>query len=207
MSLKTGSNCGFSLAPPIMLLLFAIAISSPGLFLKAIRADTLPLYMCRHRRHLRESTGNILNMYGTPLNLGDEITVRVSPRIHLGLISMHANAVRSNGGVGFAITEPSALISVSAANQFLICDDREQPLSGPEINQLQLVIEEAAAEAGAEAGAKIRVTGKLRTHVGMGSGTALRLGILEAVLALNGIAASREHLIRESRRGGTSGIG
>jgi beta-ribofuranosylaminobenzene 5'-phosphate synthase len=56
-------------------------------------------------------------------------------------------------------------------------------------------------------GADVRITGELRTHVGMGSGTALRLGILEGIYTLYGIPSTPEHLIKRSRRGGTSGIG
>jgi beta-ribofuranosylaminobenzene 5'-phosphate synthase len=45
------------------------------------------------------------------------------------------------------------------------------------------------------------------THIGMGSGTAIRLAVLEALYLINGSPRPREHLVARSGRGGTSGIG
>jgi beta-ribofuranosylaminobenzene 5'-phosphate synthase len=47
----------------------------------------------------------------------------------------------------------------------------------------------------------------MRTHVGMGSGTAIRLATLEALYTINGVSVPRDGLTVRSGRGGTSGIG
>ncbi|WP_369510459.1 GHMP family kinase ATP-binding protein, partial [Escherichia coli] len=53
----------------------------------------------------------------------------------------------------------------------------------------------------------VTITGNLATHVGMGSGTGIRLACIEALLALNEVSLPQEELVRLSERGGTSGIG
>jgi beta-ribofuranosylaminobenzene 5'-phosphate synthase len=121
---------------------------------------------------------------------------------------MHAGAVRRNGGIGFAVAAPNAIISsISLSKDLQIIDERRFTFSGSEIAQLEDTVRRAMVEDELGFGADVRIAGDLRTHVGMGSGTALRLGILEGIYTLHGIAAERGHLIRRSRRGGTSGVG
>jgi len=146
-------------------------------------------------------------MSGTLQHAENNVTIEVRPRIHLGLISMHADAVRRNGGIGFAVADPSAVVKVNAADQFRLRDERAYPFAASEIEQLEAAIKQAMEEDHLRFDVDVCIRGRVRTHIGMGSGTALRLGILEGIYTLNGIAASRELLVRKSRRGGTSGIG
>ena len=53
----------------------------------------------------------------------------------------------------------------------------------------------------------VTLSGDLRTHFGMGSGTAIRLGILETLFRINGKDVERNKLVGHSGRGGTSGVG
>jgi beta-ribofuranosylaminobenzene 5'-phosphate synthase len=75
------------------------------------------------------------------------------------------------------------------------------------VAQLREVVEAAIEADALMSNLSVTVTGSMRTHVGMGSGTAIRLAVLEALYVVNGNYQSREHLITRSRRGGTSGIG
>jgi beta-ribofuranosylaminobenzene 5'-phosphate synthase len=146
-------------------------------------------------------------MSGKSLSRDHSVVAEVHPRVHLGLISMHAGAVRRNGGIGFAVAAPDAIISISLSKDLQVIDERCFAFSASEMAQLEDTVSRAMVEDGLGLGADVRITGKLRTHVGMGSGTALRLGILEGIYTCYGIAAERGHLIKRSRRGGTSGVG
>ena len=131
----------------------------------------------------------------------------VRPRLHLGLISMHSRGVRKNGGIGFAIQEPSGILEIQKSTSFSFEDVRPVPFADAEINQLRTIVEAVAGEHSLRSSIHVRLRGALRTHVGMGSGTAVRLGVLEALFLSNDASISRHELISRSLRGGTSGIG
>lgn len=136
-----------------------------------------------------------------------EIHIAVHPRLHLGLISMHKDAPRVNGGVGFAIEEPTALIAARRSDQFSFCDNRSKPMAAEEQLDLCNVLKEFAAQRGLSSAVSLQITGEMRTHVGMGSATGIRLGALECLALLNEIEFSNDDLIAASGRGGTSGVG
>jgi beta-ribofuranosylaminobenzene 5'-phosphate synthase len=104
------------------------------------------------------------------------------------------------GGAGIAIDGPgfvllgrkSAVTTVSGAG-----------LTQDECVRLQALVAEACGGAGTH----IEVVGELHRHIGLGSGTALRLGALTLGLHVHGIARSPTEIGLMSRRGGTSGIG
>lgn len=146
-------------------------------------------------------------MSGRPVRPNVEVSIRISPRLHLGLISMHAEGPRRNGGVGFSLREPEAVVSATVADAFTLADKRERGLTEIEASHLQEAVENAIEADALPSNVAVRVAGRMRTHVGMGSGTAIRLAVLEALYIVNGTRRSREHLIARSFRGGTSGIG
>ena len=135
------------------------------------------------------------------------VTVSVRPRIHLGLISLHAGGPRKNGGVGFAIGDPGAQVRLSRAERFVLEDHRERPLAEAEATRLARSVAAAIEGRRLPYNVKVSVSGRLGTHIGMGSGTAVTLAVLEGLFALNGCEISQENLVMYSRRGGTSGIG
>lgn len=135
------------------------------------------------------------------------IRIAVNPRIHVGLISMHGSSPRRNGGIGFALSGPQAELTFTRSDAFEITDHRERPLRDAEIVRLLHVLSAAKAELCLDAACAVDISGVLATHVGMGSGTAIRLACIEALLAQNGVDRSREEIVRLSERGGTSGIG
>lgn len=131
----------------------------------------------------------------------------IKPRLHITLISMHADDYRLNGGVGFTLSNPTGLITALPAEQFSLQDERVYPLSNSEIAQLESSIVKAQEYYKFEKTVRIILTGDLVTHYGMGSGTSIRLACLEALFAMNGRPTDKQELIAFSKRGGASGIG
>ncbi|WOH75409.1 hypothetical protein RX330_09905 [Bradyrhizobium sp. NDS-1] len=141
-----------------------------------------------------------------PVNQLAEASIVASARIHLGLISMHAGGPRMNGGIGFAIVNPIANVNAKLNYRFTIRDSRPIPLLEHELDELIRDVEVVRLENGLRP-ATITIFGPIRSHVGMGSGTAIRLAILEALFALNGQSPADKALVANSKRGGTSGVG
>jgi beta-ribofuranosylaminobenzene 5'-phosphate synthase len=135
------------------------------------------------------------------------VLVRVPPRIHLGLLSMHDGAPRINGGIGFAVDQPRAHIEVRESSQLSVQDHRPFPMAPDELAQLTKSLELFTRTHRLRRWADIRIFGGMLTHVGMGSATAIRLGATEALALLNDFPLAREALVAASGRGGTSGIG
>ena len=137
----------------------------------------------------------------------ERIRIAVRPRIHVGLISMHGAPLRRNGGVGFAVTSPEAILSFGASEDFLVVDRRARPLHDVEVDRLIETMRSAKTALALERSVIVEIEGALATHVGMGSGSAIRLACIEALLAINRAELPREQIVRLSGRGGTSGIG
>ena len=133
--------------------------------------------------------------------------IYVKPRIHVSLISMHSGGYRKNGGIGFSIEEPKGILEFSASKQFSFEDTREARLGGNEQDQLLSALRQTQALLGLDKRIAIKFSGGMQTHVGMGSGTALRLACLEALLLANGKPIHQDELTSLSKRGGASGIG
>lgn len=136
-----------------------------------------------------------------------EVHVEVYPRVHLGLISMHEDAPRANGGIGFAVEGPAASIFARRAERFSLRDDRSIPMAADELIELASVAKAFAELQGVSQDIALQIDGNMRTHVGMGSATAIRLGVVECIALLNGLQLSADALVAASRRGGTSGVG
>ncbi|WP_279388826.1 beta-ribofuranosylaminobenzene 5'-phosphate synthase family protein [Sphingomonas sp. PP-CE-1G-424] len=136
-----------------------------------------------------------------------DIEIAVYPRLHLGLLSMHADAPRMNGGIGFAIDGPQATVIGKPAASVTVEDHRRWPMGAAELDQLRAALTIFADRLCMRGGVSIQLEGEMRTHVGMGSATAIRLAALEAFALANGREADRAVLVASSGRGGTSGIG
>jgi beta-ribofuranosylaminobenzene 5'-phosphate synthase len=120
---------------------------------------------------------------------------------------MHTDGVRRNGGVGFGVNDPLGVVEFEPAAKFDVEDSRSYPLAADEIEALKHTIDDAAGRLSLRRNVRVRIHGDLLTHVGMGSGTAIRLSSLEALLLVNRIELSEKKLVQLSNRGGTSGIG
>jgi beta-ribofuranosylaminobenzene 5'-phosphate synthase len=112
-----------------------------------------------------------------------------------------------NGGIGFAINGPVARIDIAPSNALLVNDTRSDPMSRTEIEQLRLLLKAFCSDRGLERMAQIDISGDIRTHFGMGSGTSLRLAAIEGMALINGFHLTKAETIFASKRGGTSGVG
>lgn len=133
--------------------------------------------------------------------------IHIKPRVHVTLISMHEDGYRKNGGIGFSIEDPKGILTFSASSNFTFTDCRKRPLVEHEIEKLLEILRDARRALGLKNSLNIKIEGGMLTHFGMGSGTAIRLACLEALILLNDKEVTKDRLAELSERGGTSGIG
>lgn len=136
-----------------------------------------------------------------------EVRIDARPRIHLGLLSLHEQAPRKNGGIGFALEGPVVEVTLRESSNLTIDDARSTPMTAGELLSLMEILERFMYAHGLSKRGLIRISGGMRTHVGMGSATAIRLAATEALALLNERTITAADLIDASGRGGTSGIG
>jgi beta-ribofuranosylaminobenzene 5'-phosphate synthase len=120
---------------------------------------------------------------------------------------MHTGEYRINGGIGFAIEAPACELVFSVASGFAIDDQRADPLTPSELGRLSVILHDEQKKQGFTSALEISISGRMRTHSGFGSGTAISLACLEALHRLNNSTPSPASLITASKRGGTSGVG
>jgi len=120
---------------------------------------------------------------------------------------MHDAGLRINGGIGFAIELPSIIVKATPSERITIFDSRNIGLSGDAERRLKTALENAHNHYSLNHYVSIEISGEAIASHGFGSGTAVRLSCLEALMILNGVELSNTELVRFSWRGGTSGIG
>ncbi len=120
---------------------------------------------------------------------------------------MNRGEYRINGGVGFAIKEPSIQFEFQKCHIFKIIDERKKGIALEEIDRLVSVLEKVKVNYNFKNAYTVRISGKSKTHFGFGTGTAIRLACLEALFVLNHHNYSSDLIRKLSLRGGTSGIG
>lgn len=135
------------------------------------------------------------------------IIIEPAVRLHLNLVSMQEGGSRINGGIGFAVKAPSLKIIADKADSMSVHDEREQGLSNESEKRLLSILEAAMKRYEITGRASISIIGNATAHHGFGTGTAIRMACLEALLNLNNTEISPDELVALSGRGGTSGIG
>jgi beta-ribofuranosylaminobenzene 5'-phosphate synthase len=120
---------------------------------------------------------------------------------------MHSDGPRINGGIGFAVEGPECAITARRSSGITLIDLRPCPFSKAEREQLTDRIIATADQMGLPLGVEITLAGNMLTHVGLGSGTAIRLAVVESFCLLYDKQPNRETLVALSGRGGTSGVG
>ncbi|WP_422352060.1 beta-ribofuranosylaminobenzene 5'-phosphate synthase family protein [Stenotrophomonas sp. AR026] len=133
--------------------------------------------------------------------------IDVPGRIHLGLISMHSGAYRQNGGLGFAIDIPSVSLRYSPGHTNEVVDSRGFPLPCAQLDDLRHWAADAAGRLSLSSFGRFEILSGFPPHVGLGSGTATRLAILEIFCSVAGLDFDHELAVSLSGRGGASGIG
>lgn len=130
--------------------------------------------------------------------------VRAFPRIHISLLDLGNASFRKYGGAGFLVeglpVEVEATRSSRTSLAGLDLVDRR--------SRKDLLRSLARLHATApNAHARVRIESVPPQHVGLGSKTALILGVLRAFQAATGLELTRPDLQELSGRGGTSGVG
>ena len=133
--------------------------------------------------------------------------IKLFPRLHLTLISMHDGGYRRNGGFGFAISEPSVTVKFQKTDSLEIIDNRAFGFDGDETARLLDILQKEILQKKFTNSCKIEIIGDTQSHMGFGSGTAIRLAAIEELYLLNGYTYTSDELIAASGRGGTSGVG
>lgn len=136
-----------------------------------------------------------------------KLTISASSRLHLTLLAMHNGEYRINGGLGFAITDPSCELTFTSSADFAINDQRTIPLGDNELKRLVTLLRAEQQRHQFPVAAEIAINGNMRPHSGFGSGSAISLACLEALHRLNYSIPTPEELVIASGRGGTSGVG
>jgi len=142
----------------------------------------------------------------------DEKTVIVEApsRIHLGLIDMHGGLGRVDGGIGISVNEPGVLIEARPNDSLEIhCEGSGKPGESDSgcADVVQRAAEQVISKIGLYGGARLTVRRVPPRHAGLGSGTALSLATVRAILELYGKELSVRDMAKLTGRGGTSGIG
>lgn len=136
-----------------------------------------------------------------------QVRIDAPARLHLGLIAMGTEGPRINGGLGFAIEQPSLSITVTANQDVEVVDKRRVALQISERTQLRTLIFDICEKLEFKHSPLITISGDAPSHHGLGAGTAIRLASVEATYILNGQFPTEEEVIAQSKRGGTSGVG
>lgn len=124
-----------------------------------------------------------------------KFVVTTGCRLHFTLIDMNADLGRVDGGIGVALKKPGWKVEVSKARKWEV-----DPLASPVVELLKERIKPKGKF-------KVKVSGSIPVHVGLGSQTQLSLAIATGMTAFIRSKPGVRELARLVGRGGTSGIG
>jgi beta-ribofuranosylaminobenzene 5'-phosphate synthase len=128
-------------------------------------------------------------------------------RIHITLIGLGARGYRRNGGIGFFLNTPSAEFHFEATPKIDLSLLNIHGFHENEIFKMENRISNLMIDLNCTHGISLKHAILPPRHFGFGAGTATMLSTVEAVSILNDRLLTNEELIRQSGRGGTSGIG
>jgi len=143
-----------------------------------------------------------------------KITVITPSRLHFALIDLNGSLGRVDGGIGLSITHPGFRITAQSADEteVLICGTESKEFSlekrdrgiliSRTIKILELLREKCEIN-----NIRIEIEESIPSHVGLGSGTQLSLGVAQAVCSLYDLDLNHHEMAFLVERGGTSGIG
>jgi len=125
--------------------------------------------------------------------------VKTGARIHVTLIDLNGTIGRVDGGVGFAIDEPSVEITAKESDEIKIVGKAKN------FERFEKVSKKLKDSFGR--GIEIEVLSDYRAHVGLGSGTQISLAVGKAYSEIYDLELSIREIATIVERGGTSGIG
>ena len=127
-----------------------------------------------------------------------KVKVKTPSRIHMSLIDLNGSLGRVDGGVGFALEEPSITIECKEFDDVVV-------EGGRNAGRFQSVAVKLSQVFGR--GIKIDVLSDYEPHVGLGSGTQISLAVASAFNEIYELRLSVREMAEITGRGGTSGIG
>ncbi len=125
--------------------------------------------------------------------------LRTPSRIHITLIDLNGEIGRIDGGVGVALEEPFIEISAEKSERLTVKGEHKErafEAASKMLSQLKI-----------DGGAEILIKRSYPSHIGLGSGTQLMLGVGTAISKIYGLEIPSREIARIMGRGGTSGIG
>ncbi|HUB81960.1 MAG TPA: beta-ribofuranosylaminobenzene 5'-phosphate synthase family protein [Bryobacteraceae bacterium] len=135
---------------------------------------------------------------------GAKSTIRVSvpSRIHCGLINENGIYGRVDGGIGFAVDHPRWIVDVGIDES-----SRPFPFTDEELSEARNVAVAGFGDVLVGRDITVKSAMCVPAHIGLGSKTALQMGVARAVCALTGLEIDDYEIALRMRRGGTSGVG
>ncbi|AIY63943.1 beta-ribofuranosylaminobenzene 5'-phosphate synthase family protein [Pseudoalteromonas piratica] len=133
-----------------------------------------------------------------------KITIKVPLRLHFNLIALHECQYRRNGGFGLAV-DSGFMLKGKRSNK--ISFEGEYNELSKTIEKVTIKLEQISKELSLLSGIKISLIEPPKPHIGLGSGTALTLASIEALLIVNNYEYDHNTIQKLSGRGGTSGVG
>ena len=128
-----------------------------------------------------------------------KVSIKTPARLHLGLIDLRGELGRLYGGIGVAISCPNVILEAEESPIFTI--------NGEKSEIVKHSVELFAKKYNVEPSVSISVKQVFPEHVGLGSGTQLKLAVATSLARILKIDASPEELAKAVGRGSVSGIG
>ncbi len=121
------------------------------------------------------------------------IQVRTPARLHLGQLDLNGSLGRKFGGIGVAIQQPNVRLE--------IYPDRDLIVDGEPAMQVRDLAGRFYSHFNLTPGVRIRILSTIPAHVGLGSGTQLRLAVAGGLARFHGLKVTVPELARIMNRG------
>lgn len=131
--------------------------------------------------------------------LGEDVVVDASARLHLGFLDMSGSLGRRFGSLGLSIDAYRTRLRMRTAG--------DVRASGPGADRAARFAHRLVGDLGIARGVDIRIESAIPDHLGLGSGTQMALAVGRAVAALHGLELSTREIAARLQRGKRSGIG
>jgi len=128
-----------------------------------------------------------------------KVTVKSSARLHMGIIDVNGGLGRLYSSLGLAILTPNVVVEASTSNKFLV--------DGEDKERARDAASKFLDHYGIEKRCHINIVNTIPTHVGLGSGTQLKLAVGRSLAKLFNLQVSSIEISRVLGRGSVSGIG